>query len=559
MLNEIYDLSRALDNADIRREIRAEGLEEGRRQEGIRVFLNAEGRVSRFEHVSAEHMKRICKWSSGAGQSLPVYNLDSIFALQPADLDRLRKAWVAAHRTAQPFSELHPPSSRLNWPTPSGKRSRTKDLNSALTTVSQQVRTAASNDFADGGDAWKALLERLGKVEVLSFVSHLGEELAKWVRTGLAPKCAFDVLYCSEDRAEKPTKTPIQLEPEGVFDAPIYSAKVQQWLTKARQNYANTKVQPATGQKQRSKQRVPSPLPPVWGTTAGCTETFLPVDSPIGQISFFNKDVGEKPTSARYDADLSVFPVGADKRTKFISDLKWLMQAERKGKTWTKRFKPNQDDPFLLLTYLDEKADTPAGLADLFAGPAQEESDRAIVQFETICTGVIKAFDAIPALSDQAKVTLFALHKPDPGRTQIFCSKSFTATALKKFAVAWQTDCRKHPAIMLPQFPLQMKEEWQQQEAAGIKPQWRFIEPAVPFPYQAVECLNTIWQKCEDVKNAKADPARTSVFRTPSNCFAAPARGQPTPIIWAACLNWPCAAPCRYSPQSARPCTRQTA
>ncbi|MBP7944564.1 MAG: hypothetical protein KA191_00655 [Verrucomicrobia bacterium] len=436
-----------------------------------------------------------------------MYNLDSIFALPPVEFDRFKKAWAESHRKRRPFSEPHPSSARLNWPAPIGKRSRTKDLNTALTMVTQQIRTAVNDGFANGGDAWKVLLEILSRLDVLPFVGHLGEELAKWIRTGSAPKCAFDLLYCSEDKAQKPLKTPVQFEPEGVFDAPIYSLTGQQWLTRVRLNFAGQKAQSAAGQKKRSKRSPALPLPPVWGTEAGCAETFSAADSPIGQISFFNKDVCEKPTSVRYDRDLWIFPVGTDKRTELISAMKWLWHEDRKGKTWAIRSKPKKDGVFLLLTYLDEKVDAPAHLAELFAGPAREESDRAIVQFETVCTGVVDALDGIPSLTDHAKVNLFALHKPDPGRTQVYCSESFTAAVLKRLAQAWQADSRKHPPILLPQFPLRSKQEAKQQEEAGIKARPKAFEPSVPFPYQAVECLNTIWQKCETANEAKADAA----------------------------------------------------
>lgn len=507
MLNELYDLCSALEKTGIRPETRAQGLEEGRKQEGVRVFLLPDGKVSRFERVAAEDMKRICKWSAGAGQSLPVYNLDSVFIVPPAEFDHLKKAWTGSHRKGHQFAEPHPTTARLNWPASTGKRSRTKDLNSAVTTVTQQIRAAASDDFTHGGDAWNVLLRTLSTLDVLPFVGHLGDELVNWTRTGLAPKCAFDLLYCSEDNADKPPKTPVQFEPEGVFDAPIYSPPAQQWLTKVRQNFACQKTQSAARQRKRVKGRSALPLPPVWGSEAGCAETFSPVDSPIGQISFFNKDIVEKPTSVRYDRESWIFPVGADKRADFISAMKWLTHSDRKGKTWVIRSKPKKEGVFLLVTYLNEKVDTPAHLADLFTGPAREESDRAIVQFETICSGLIEAIEAIPTLTDHAKVNLFALHKPDPGRTQIFCSESFTASALKTLAEAWQADCRKHPPILLPQFPLRTKEEAEQQEAAGIKLRPQPFPPSVPYPYQAVECLNTLWQKCEDSDSAKADPA----------------------------------------------------
>ena len=93
MLNELYDLNRALTESGIEREACASGLEVGRGQEGLRIFLSADGSIKRPpETVSADDMKRLLKWSTGPGLSLPVYNLDSIYALSEEDFERYRSS-----------------------------------------------------------------------------------------------------------------------------------------------------------------------------------------------------------------------------------------------------------------------------------------------------------------------------------------------------------------------------------------------------------------------------------------------------------------------------------
>jgi hypothetical protein len=155
MLNELYDLNRALDESGIERETCASGLEVGRGQEGLRIFLAANGSICRPpETVSAEQMKRLLKWSTGPGLSLPVYNLDSIYTVSLKDFERLRSAWVKCQRNAALFSEPHPESSKLNWPTASAKRSRTKDFQSTLKIACAQIRNGAGHSSTDGGDGW---------------------------------------------------------------------------------------------------------------------------------------------------------------------------------------------------------------------------------------------------------------------------------------------------------------------------------------------------------------------------------------------------------------------
>ena len=137
---------------------------------------------------------------------------------------------------------------------------------------------------------------------------------------------------------------------------------------------------------------------------------------------------------------------------------------------------------------------TPEHLAEVFVGPPEDESDRAVVQFETVCADVVQALNGIPALSYSARIQVFALHKPDGYRAQIFASESFTQSALKLLAESWQGHCRACPPIWLPQFT-------QESEATPV----RDFEPLVPFPYQAIECLNTIWEKCGKPDEAKCE------------------------------------------------------
>jgi hypothetical protein len=113
----------------------------------------------------------------------------------------------------------------------------------------------------------------------------------------------------------------------------------------------------------------------------------------------------------------------------------------------------------------------------------------------------VQALDGIPSLNAESRIQVFALHKPDPGRTQIFASESFTQSVLKIMAESWKAHCRAHPPILLPQFT-------QEGEATLL----RNLEPLVPFPYQAIECLNTIWEKCEKAENAKGESASDYSF-----------------------------------------------
>lgn len=209
MLNELYELGLALGKCGIEREACASGLEVGRGQEGIPIFLAPNGSISRPpEPVSADQMKGMLKWSTSPALSLPVYNLDSLYSVAQDEFDRLRKAWIKSQGKAALFDEPHPESGKLNWPTISGARSRTKDFQSTLKIAREQIMRGAEQSFDDGGDAWHALLETLEKQDALQLIERLGNASCKWVRTASCPRCAFGLLYCPEGKSAKtPTVT----------------------------------------------------------------------------------------------------------------------------------------------------------------------------------------------------------------------------------------------------------------------------------------------------------------------------------------------------------------
>jgi hypothetical protein len=502
MLNELYDLWQACEPPGkpprIDLPIRIPGLDKGQNADGIRLFLGEVGAITRLEAVPAEQMKRLRKWSCGSGITLPVFNFEPLHQLADKEYTALKRAVskLAKREAADlaPFLQVADGAAKPlagRWPD-----SKIAMLDSAFKKVSADLLEKIGKDETEESDGWRKLLQILQKLDAKEWLKQLSPAVRQFAGQRCFPALA-DLLFHNSAK-DKAGTVPVQLEVEGAI-TPVYSERAQNWLISvlARSVVPTPEEEPDASEAD-SPEGDAAGGSAVWGVSSGSDKKYKPVELPVlGKVSLFDRNVSEKPTSIRYDKGSAIFKTGPDVRMKMMAAVEWLAGEDRKGKTWAVRGKPKKDGVFLLLTYLAESIDsTPEHLAEVFVGPPEDEPDRAVVRFETVCADVVQALNGIPALSDSARIQVFALHKPDGYRAQIFASESFTQSGLKLLAESWQEHCRDHPPIWLPQFT-------QEGEATPV----RDFEPLVPFPYQAIECLNTIWEKCGKADNAKCESA----------------------------------------------------
>jgi hypothetical protein len=500
MLNEAYDLWKACKRADVDLPIRIPGLDEGQNADGIRLFLGESGAVMRTERVGAQQMKRLRKWSCGSGITLPVFNFEPLHQLDAAEYAVAKKA-VKELDTKGKATDLTrflrisggiAEPLAVRWP-----KGKTAMLDSAFKKVSADLLGKIGQDDGSEGDGWRKLLRTVQKLNAKEWLEELSSTLRQIAREHCSP-LLFNLLFHDSVKAKAGT-VPVHFEMEGA-NTPVYSERAQNWLIDVlARSVVPASAQESEGEEAGSAGENAAEGRAVWGAPQGSSRKYGQVKLPVlGNVRLFDRNVSEKPTSIRYDKERAIFRAGPDVRMKMMAAVEWLTAEERRGRTWAVRDKPKKDSFFLLLAYLAESVgSTPEHLTEIFAGPEEkeEESDQAIVKFETVCTAVVQTLDGIPGLSSAARIQVFALHKPDGYRAQIFASESFTQNALRRLAESWQQDCRAHPPIELPQFA-------QDGDATPVS-----FEPLVPFPYQAIGCLNTIWEKCGKANDAKCESA----------------------------------------------------
>ncbi len=289
MLNELYDLWKACERAEIDLPVRIEGLDEGQRKDGLRAFLKGDGSISRIESVSGEQMKRIRKWSCGYGISLPVFNFEPLHALSESDQKALRKR---IEQVAKPGGDAlllgkMPP---IRW-----EITKLQKLNGAFQRVSGDLSQKVGANTHPNGEAWRTLLAILPKMKAESFLPTLSIEVSKRLFREKPKDCSLKLLF-HDPRKPQATTVPVQFEPEGTFSANIYSPNGQSWLIAILAEAVSG--EPGETEDEEESERPVSSAPEqsepaIWGEAMGAGQKYGRVDLPIlGKASLFNRDVG---------------------------------------------------------------------------------------------------------------------------------------------------------------------------------------------------------------------------------------------------------------------------
>lgn len=505
MINELYNLWKACEKCRIDLPERVPGFDEGQDADGIRVYIGDDGSLSRLEIVPADQMKRIRKWKRGEGITLPVFNFEPLHEVSEEEFKQLRKwrnAKVVTERLPALLDATAGSQLPIRWG--EGSQSRRQKLESAFTNVSEDIEKRIKDDQSGESEAWRTLLKTLRKIKIPRFLDDLSAILRQTIRDGCRDEAALQLLFHNKQK-KKPSTVPVQFEPAGSLAHSIYSPTAQAWLKTTLSRSIH-----ATAEK-KSKA--------VWGDGGGSDSKYGEITLPIGKVSLFNKDEGAKPTSARYGSGGPLsFPVGNDVRVKLMAAAEWLFDPIRRNRTWTLRALASgkKKRNFLLAAYADRLTETPPALATLFCGTSSETQASAEVRFEVVAQGVVSSLDGIVKEDAQVKVRVFALYKPDGFRVEVFLNDVFHATVLRRLAQTWREDMRRYPAgISIRQFDSAFKQAGGSPTPRGDseKPRIVFREPEIPFPYQVVECLNTIWNRGGNEATEAADVGLQDAFQ----------------------------------------------
>ncbi len=205
----------------------------------------------------------------------------------------------------------------------------------------------------------------------------------------------------------------------------------------------------------------------------------------------------ESPCQYRYrQIGPDSYPIGKVARLGAKAAFEWLIAPERKSLTWDSTSMAAEHKEIVLAYPTDLPPVIPA-MTMMFTGahsPAMRER-----RFEDCAEEVISSLRSLGKPIETIDVRVFALRKVDPARTQISCHRIVSAAQLAQAAKIWRAGCGNVPPIHIRDFVSDSREPRK-------KPTPVTVDPAVPFPLQAIACLNTVWPR--ELKQ----PKRTKTF-----------------------------------------------
>jgi len=359
----------------------------------------------------------------------------------------------------------------FNVPPLSGtcSRSRKKKIDKSL----KSAGLASKLDLSGIPQNFMAMSELVKRAELLC-----ADKLCEGIKSGIGKLTDSEknAIVPQNSKKKKPGEVQIILElaDRSSFPYPANHPKVQEWV--------NGQLMPKT--LHPAVLRSDAFGQPLADKDSG--EKFPSVRIPILGDVKLRAMSGEIPCQSRYGrTDAKSFPAGGTIRQSMKDGLEWLGNDERKGRTWAEVSGKGLIRG-ILFAYPSEMSGDPPELAQLFSGETMSGKE---AKFGLCASGVVKALEGITKACPDAEVSVFVLTKPDGWRTKVLVSSKYAPGTIINAAQRWQCGCRNIPKLILN---------------LGTEEKQRWIEPDIPFPIEAIRCLNTAYYQDSDAVKQSA-------------------------------------------------------
>lgn len=478
MLNELYDVARSIEDADIsppdwHKEyvpVRAPKL-------AFFVYIDQQGEITDMERVGDKaEVADLRTWESKGDlrQSFPYFNIPPLlwieFDSEQNENDKsVKKARKAGKLTREQVVRLLA-KIRNDEPT---KKWQEKSLNKIGKCLSKGK--ALKSVIGKAPPKYRAiisLIDRLENTSAEDFYNKLLKTLKDKVLSH--PEAAgkyFDGLFSWGEEGPGNNVT-LFLEPVGStppFDYPAKNTRVRDWI--------NSRLVSQIEQGNFAS----SALDIFGNDSVGWESTF---DDVRMQNTLGNVKLRAMASSAgcqyRYGkADTDSCRVGQESRRKMKSALEWLTDPSRKGKSWDTVARA-ADNKEILLSYPSVLPPDPPDIAIMFGGAAESDTDDT-GRFENCAQNVTGTLHGLMAKNPDLDIRVFVLRKMDAARTRVSSHRRYSAYHLIKAAEMWEHGCCNLPRVLIKQFTREKKTEWR--------------KPLIPFPMEVVWALNTLWSR----------------------------------------------------------------
>lgn len=487
MLNELYELSRSLEEAGLTVVSWHKFLKEcPRGGKSFFVDINANSQISDVRWITdPERIASLRKFEKAAGYSFPAFNIKQLWRFDDEivreEAAKFRKSLggkkVPGADEVLASVKVFLNSARSAWidlDKKSGGRDELDKIDGCLKAPVDELTQAVAGNSDPAGESVRALLERVKSLDG----KLLHAQLSDWIVQQFSQSSDqwqswFDFLFWIAGKTPKSCSLVFELSDQSAFDFPVHHPRSYEFINKCFQGIDD----------EGNSEVADSPLPPdaYSARDSGRNESFPIIKmSRFGNINLRSMS-RESLCQMRYGvAESGSFPVGQGIRQKCKDALEWISRDERKGKTWCDISAISGASSVLFAYPSRLVGDTPR-LSQLFGGDEDVSNLETEGRFEACAEAVVQSLTGHHGTDKSNEVVIFILSKPDGYRTKVVYSFRCSESHILESAERWQLGCLNHPYIRTRQFG----------PTKGDKPVWR--SPLTPFVSEVIACTNTIW------------------------------------------------------------------
>lgn len=442
------------------------------------ALIDSSGQVTDLDPImDRERIAVMRKWEVAAGVSFPAFNVLPL--LEPmSEATKLAgdlRRGLASKSSSNPVEfglrlESLTTASDSLW---NGKEPGR--INKCLTTLPRDMAAG----LGAPPDEFRSILELIHRAAKLT-ADSLHRQLVSIATRKLfdSPSGAanwFDMLFFHSGKTPKKLALVLELADRSVYPYPANHERVQVWMNSRFQGCEQGAMTGAVAERNASDDAFALP-------SIHLDESFPAVRLPVLGNVILRSMSSESPCQRRYSfADSESCRVGQVSRQNMKNALEWAGQSNRREKTWCDVSALGRNAG-VLFAYPSEKPDIAPEVAGLIVG-FDDVADPEGARFEACASRVTASLTALSHEVPHTEVRVFVLSKPDGFRTKVTHSGRYSVARLLESAEAWKIGCRNLPSIKVRRFA----------DKKGDKPFW--ADPPIPYPAEAVSCLNTAWQR----------------------------------------------------------------
>lgn len=471
MLNELYRLSEALQNAGI---IPCDWHKDFKqipkatdKKPCYKISLGTNAEVSDIVPLSSDLAEIIRKWETSNGNSFPAFNIQPLYRITDPERKKLLEKWRKA-KSPIDFEQLK------TWTLETGSQNWDNKIAVKLDWCLCKNPTELSSKLGNIPELYEAMQNLLiackaflvdSKFSVELFRKALEDRLYQKLKDNQQVAQILPFLFYETNSDKSPDKDrgalSVCVDSVNWTEYPVVHKKTMAWINDCLMKQTAT-VQVETGIDAFAQNSA--------GGEGKLPEVKLPILGAV-KLRAMNK---ESPCQYRYRTiDAASFPVGQESRRRMKGALEWLGDPEREGLTWGRAVGKE-----LVFAYPSIIPLIPLKIAGCLG--ATKTDDRA-ARFEEYAKEVIAGLRGMAKPMKEIDLQIFSLRLMDKARTKVVFHRNYTAQRLADAAAEWQAGCRNIPNIL---WHIRGEE----------KGKWIDCQPDTPFPLQIAKCLNQVWK-----------------------------------------------------------------